>query len=120
MRVTMAVNNDSGVHSGIVYMIDFELDGDIALWLECEDGQPCVRDLGNKQVRIGKKAYSFMSYTTWAGNMALDCMGVSEETAIQLAEDLRASGLWNCNQAYTFIFDAWNEGKPITFDEGFR
>lgn len=117
MKVTMAVNDDNGNHSGMVHMLDYQFDGDFGLMLECEDGVPCTVDREKKLLMIDGHLYPFLSYGTWAGNMALDCAGLSEDTALRLAEDCRASKSWSCVQAYTFIFDRWENGDQLTFDD---
>lgn len=111
IMLSFAANDRSGNPTGKTEVIEF---GD---WLRL-DGKPitCKRVKKGK-LRIGQRTFPIKSYGTWAGSCTFDAAVVTRETAQAIAEYLRESGDYAPTEGRIAVWDAWDGGLPILFQE---
>lgn len=119
--VSFAVNDEYGQTTDGIRAADFGGD-----WLHIEhtDGRPTgfnpmdakSMKRGN-EVRIGRQVFPILGYCSWLGNMMWEGVKVTREVAQQIAEYLRSTGKYQPDMGAASVFDAWEQGKPILFEE---
>ena len=77
------------------------------------DGVGCSFIGGGRLKFAGGLIVQGYKYIPWHGNICWDALWVSVEDAIKVIELLRAAH-WTCEGGESALFEAYNEGQPIT------
>lgn len=117
-----AVNNpEDGVDTGRARAFNFNYRGDPEIALELEstywDGAIVCRMIGKDRLRIGRRVFPVLGHSTWVGNWCWDGVTVENHVAQAIAEHLRSTGKWSPCAGYEELWDAWESGVPIVFEE---
>lgn len=112
LRIMLAVNNpDNGVHSGYLRAVDF---ADLLSVWAYDNAMTCrLETIGVDRIRIGRRRFPILRYSTWVGNWCWDAVLVDGNVANAIAEHVRKSGKFHPEMGVSEIWDAWESGKPL-------
>jgi hypothetical protein len=68
---------------------------------------------GDTVLRVGRVLVPCLGYRTWWGNWCWDCASVRAMNALKVLNYLISRG-WKCEQAACEVYDAINDGEPIS------
>lgn len=113
-RFDMCVNDYDGYgqHTGKLHSCRFEtVEGD--LYIACTGREITCRRVDHNHIRLGRRKFEILSYSSYVGNMMWDSAIVSAEVANKMFALLRSDGNYAPESGTSILWEVWDVGNEL-------